>query len=236
MIAFRQPCEVSGGGGGEHLGHGLLIAVGDIPAVKEEVTAHVLAFAAPCPLCPLVILAGVVHDEVHADLNALFVAGFGEVFQILHGAQGALHLAEILHGIAAVAALGNRIQEGHQVDVVDITFLNIIQLLFHAVDGAAEIIDVEHHAQKIIAAVPVGIGLLFAVDGLQTVAALLIKLAQILDQLKEHGAVVVKLHIQPPQLVVVLLQPQFKFRNFFLTHRCPPIPAGKGNIMGFTPI
>ena len=175
MAALGQPCEVAGGCRGEDLRHGLLVAVGDVPVVEEEIAAHVLAFAVSCPLRPLVIFTGVVHDKVHANLNALFMAGFGQSFQILHGTECRLNLAEVLHGIAAVAALGNCVQEGHQVDVVDIALLQVGQLFFDAVDGAAEIVDVEHHAHQIIAAVPVGIGLFFAVDGLQTGAALFVE-------------------------------------------------------------
>ena len=147
MIALGQPCEVAGGSGGEHLGHGLLVAVGNLPVIEEEIPAHVLAFAAPGPLGPLVILAGVVHHKVHADLDSLFMAGGSQAFQILHGAKIGLNLAEILHGVAAVASLGHRVQEGHQVDVVDVAFLDIIQLFLDAIDGAAKIVDVEHHAQ-----------------------------------------------------------------------------------------
>lgn len=86
MARVGKPGEIAGGGGGEHLGHGPVIGPGHGRIGVEEVTAYVLPFPGPGPFGPLVILTGVVHHEVHADVHALFMAGIRQRFQILHGA------------------------------------------------------------------------------------------------------------------------------------------------------
>ena len=125
VTALRQPGEISRGRGGEHLGNSLFIDTRNVPGIEEEVPAHVFPFPIPGPDRPLVILAGVVHHEIHAHLDALFMAGLGQFFQVLHGTQLFLDLAEVLHRVAAVTAAGNRVQEGHQVDVVDVAAFDV---------------------------------------------------------------------------------------------------------------
>ena len=102
MACIRKPGEIARRCRRKYLGHGLFIHGRDRIIIKEEIPAHVFPFSGPGPLRPLVVLRCMVHDKIHADVDAFFVAGFGQILQILHGAKLFLHLAEIRHRIAAV--------------------------------------------------------------------------------------------------------------------------------------
>ena len=186
MAGVRQPGKVAGSGGGEHLGNGPLIGLGDAGIRVEEVAAHILPFPGPGPLRPLVVLGGVVHHKVHADVHALLMALAGEMGQILDGAQILPHLAEIGYGIAAVGLALGHVQERHQVDGVDAALLEVVQLPLHAPEIPGKIIDVEHHAHHILLFEPGGIRLFFQVPLLQRGAPLLVKPLHLGAELVKH--------------------------------------------------
>ena len=48
----------------------LLELHGDFPVVEEEIPVLKFLLTAPCTLCPFVILARVVHDEIEADADS----------------------------------------------------------------------------------------------------------------------------------------------------------------------
>ena len=154
LLAILQPGEVAGGCGGEHLGHRLLIPVGNVPVVVEEVALPVARLPCPGLFGPLVVLAGVVHHKVQAQAGALGSAGISQSLQVLHGAQLGLHRAEVRHGIAAVAAPFGAQQQRHQVQVVHSTLVEVAQLLLHPLEGTAESVGVQHHAYKVLGLKP----------------------------------------------------------------------------------
>ena len=95
-------------------------------------------------------------------------------------------------------------------DVVDIALLNIIQAFLHSFDGAAEIFDIEHHAQKVIFLIPLRVRFSFPVHGTERTVPLLIKAMDRFTKLRVHGVVIIKLHIKPAKLVLVFLHPPVK--------------------------
>ena len=148
-----------------------------------------------------------VHDKIHADVDAFFVAGFGQILQILHGAKLFLHLAEIRHRIAAVRTALHRVQKRHQMNIIHITFLNIIQLRLHALHIAGKIINIEHHAQHVVGLIPARMLLPLRVLLLQIQVAFLIEAVEIVAQLRKHRTVVIKLHVKPFQLIKMTAEP-----------------------------
>ena len=148
-----------------------------------------------------------VHDEIHAHIDAFVMAGRRQVLQILHGTQALLDFPEIRHCVAAIGAALRGLQERHQVDVVHIAFLDVIQPGLHALHVPGKIVDVEHHPQHVIAAVPSRVRLPGMIQFFQPGLPLQVKVPHVLQQFREHGVVPVQFHVKPAQLVVVLLQP-----------------------------
>ena len=146
-----------------------------------------------------------IHDKVHADIDSLFMAGRRQILQILHRAELRLHLTEIRHCIAAVRTPLWRIEERHQMDIIDIALFDIIQLRLHTFHISCKIVNVKHHAQQVVLLIPVPVRLALRVKCPQRPVPLRIKFMQAFAQLRKHGIVVVQLHIQPAQLVVVSL-------------------------------
>ena len=154
MARIGKIRKISGSRGGKHLGNRVLVHGWQVGVVKKEITAHVLPVAFSCLLRPLVILRGMIHHKVHADIDSLFVAGRRQSFEILHGSQLFLHLTEIGHRIAAVGASLRRLKKGHQVYVIHVAFLNIIKSGLDALHVSCKIVYVKHHSQHIVLFVP----------------------------------------------------------------------------------
>ena len=89
-------------------------------------------------------------------------------------------------------------------NVVDATLFYIIQLLLHALHIACKIVDVEHH---VILLVPVRAFLSARIRCTQIGISLHVEAFHIVAQLCKHGAVAIKLHIQPAQLLKVPVKP-----------------------------
>ena len=161
---------------------------------------------------PGVVLAGVIHHEVQAHGDAPFMAVLGQLGQILHGAQLRLDLPEIRHGIAAGAAAGGALQQGHEVQIVDPGLLNVIELLLHPLQGPGEAVHIHQHAHQVVAAVPVGILLPAAVGDAQGLRPGVIGLPEHLHEavVGRHVAVV-KLAEQPFELVAVTREAACEF-------------------------
>ena len=222
MPAVIQPGEVSRRGGGKHLGDGFFILRRDVPAV-EEIPAHVLPVALAGLFRPLVVLAGVVHHEVRAQVDPLLVAGGGQLLQVVHGAQVGADGAEVGRGVAAVAALGHGVQEEHQVEHVHPGPLNVGQFFPHPVQVPGEVVDVQHHAGEVVGSVPLRVGLPLQVPLFQGSGALLSEAVELAAQLGKHGVVAVQLHVQPAQLVQMPGQAGLEQPLFFLRHFITPL-------------
>jgi hypothetical protein len=95
-----------------------------------------------------------VHDKVHAQADALFMAFLRQLCQVVHGPQFRFHFAEIRHRISAVRPALRRIKERHEMDIIHIAFLKIRELFLHSFEVSGKIVDIHHHADHIPAAVP----------------------------------------------------------------------------------
>ena len=212
LARLITPAEVAGCGGGEDLGHGLFKLAGNVPAVVEEVSVLKLLLAGPCTLCPFVVLTGVVHHEVEADGDITAVAVGGEGGQILHRAERGLDLAEVRHRVAAVAAAHGAFQQGHQVQIVDAALLNVIELFAHAFECTGKAVHIHQHADKVVALVPVRVCEFEPVDLAQILAALVICALEHADKIVIGLLiVVVELHEEPAQLLLMVLKAGLKF-------------------------
>ena len=162
-LAVVELSEVARGCPRENLRYGPLKGLGYLPVVVEEVVAAGVGVALTGSLCPLMLVAGVIHDKVKTAVDAALVTQGGQLAQVVHRAQMGLHLAEVSHGIAAVAVLFRAVQQRHEVKIVYAALGEIINIFDDAVEVAGEVIDIEHHADDIVAAIPVCILFAFAV-------------------------------------------------------------------------
>ncbi len=229
MPRVRKIGKIARRGGGKYLGNRLLILSRNGFAVKEEITAHILAFPRSRPFRPLVILRSVVHHEIHADADSFFPAGCRQTLQILHRPERRLHLPKIRYRITAVRAALWCIEKRHQMNVVDVTAFDIGQFFLHALQIPRKIVNVEHHAEHIVALVPVGPLLPLPILLFQITGPLLVEIVKSVAQFRKHGTIIVELHIQPSQLIqmsvktsaVIRLRPGYPFlRLHFLRLRC----------------
>ncbi len=128
LMRFFAPGEISGRRLRKYLRNRLLELIRNIPVVEEEIPVLKLLLSGSGSSGPLMIFAGMVHDEIQADTHAFFMAFIRKIRKILHRPQLRLHLPEIRNGVAAVASAGRALQEGHQVNIVQAAFLDIIQM------------------------------------------------------------------------------------------------------------
>ena len=98
-------------------------------------------------------------------------------------------------------------------NVVDTTLFYIVELLLHTLHIACKIVDVEHHAHHVILLVPVRAFLSARIRCTQVGISLHVEAFHIVAQLCKHGAVAIKLHIQPAQLLKMPVNP-FPVRRF----------------------
>ena len=163
FVRLVAPAEIPGGRRREDLRNGPFKQIGNRPVLIEEVALLRFRVAGTGLPRPFVILARMVHHKIEADRNAAFVTVRREGFQIFHRAQLRLDTAEIRHRIAAVAAPRRAHQQGHQVQIVDAAFRDIIELLAHALQRARKGVGIHQSPQQMVAPVPFGVLLAGAV-------------------------------------------------------------------------
>ena len=202
--------KVSRSRSGKYLGHRFFKLPGNLRIVIEEIAAHVLALSGPGPPGPLVIFGSMIHDKIHTDVYALFMAFFREAGQIFHGSQILPDFTEIRHSVPAVRFTFCHIQKGHQVNAVHVAGFQIGKPALHTPDGSGKIINIEHHAQHIFFPEPFRVRFLPGVSLFQSSAALLIKPVHLTAEFKKHIVIAVKLHVQPPEFIVMTPQPFFE--------------------------
>ena len=148
------------------------------------------------------------------------------MLQVGHGAQLGLYLPEVGDGVAAVAAALGALQQGHQMEIVDPALLQIGQLLSHPIEGAGKGVGVEHHAQQLPAAVPVGVGFPLGVLHPQVRLAVLPAPAEHLGEVVKGAQIaVVQLAVEPLQFIVVTGQTVLKDGGIFSD---PHLGGGQG--------
>ena len=74
LLRVLQPGKVAGGRGGKDLRAGPFVLGGYVVAVEEEIPVLVLPFSRSGPPGPLMLLRGVVHDEIQTQADAPPVA------------------------------------------------------------------------------------------------------------------------------------------------------------------
>ena len=224
LVELRAPAEISRRGGGKHLGHGLLVGVGNLPAVIEEIALLAAHIPLPRPAGPLVVLGGVVHHKIQAHGNAAAVAILRQRRQIVHGAQLGLYLAEIADRVAAVGAVRGALQQGHQMQIVDAAFLNVVQLAAHALQISGEGAHVHQHARHVVALIPAGIGLPPAVDLPQGLRPRLVGGVDHIDEvIPGHLVIAIQPGVKLPELRLVAFKPGGKLGGPCLSFH-PPHP------------
>ncbi len=191
MADILKPCEIPRSRGGKNLRHRFLILGRYIPAVIEKVTAHILSVTLTSLLRPLVILRRMVHDKIHADINALLMAGCRQGVKIFHGSQLFLHFPEICHRVPAVGASLWRIQKRHQMNIVHVTLLNIIKLRLHTFHIAGKIVDIKHHAQHVVLLIPFFVFFPVCIQLFQFVISFHIELIHLVTQFRKHGIILI---------------------------------------------
>ncbi len=84
VVYVRQPCEVARCSCRENLRNCPFILLGNCCIIIEEIAAHVLTVSLTCLFRPLMFLGCMVHNKVHADVDALLMAGGSQTVQVLH--------------------------------------------------------------------------------------------------------------------------------------------------------
>ena len=186
MPGVGKPCEITRSSRRKYLRHRLLIFIRFLPIIKEEITAHILPVSLACLLCPFMLLRRMVHHKVHTDMDTPFMAGRSQASQILHGAKLFLHLPKIRHGISSVRSPFRRFEKRHQMNIIHIALLNIIQPRLHAFHISRKVVNIEHHAQHVILLIPVRICRPCQIQCFEFLIPLHIETSQIIAQLCKH--------------------------------------------------
>ena len=133
------------------------------------------------------------------------------IFQILVGAKGRVYGVEILHRIAAVVVRVGHLQQGHQVQIGQLLLLEVGQLLCQLFQVSGKEVGVHGHAEHIAPLVPVRVGRACLVQCFQLSTAGVVGFCHLPLQNLQPFPVVVQLHEQPFQFVLVLGKPGLKF-------------------------
>ena len=156
--------EIARRGNGEHLRDEFFVFVGNVPIIEEEIIIPVVLFSCPGALCPLMIDTGVVHHEVQTAADAPLMTVGGKLFQLLHGAELGLDLAEIGNGITSVAASLHRVQQRHEMDIVDAQLRQIVEFFPDAAQVSGKLLHIQAIAEQVVAPIPVWFGLAPAIQ------------------------------------------------------------------------
>ena len=217
LVHLLTPCKVAGCGVGEHLRHGLLVLVGDGTVLVEVVIRLKPRVARLCRHGPAVGAGGVVHHKIQTQADACFPQLPGQVFKVFVGAKGRVYGIEILHRIAAIVVGMGHLQKGHQVQIGQLLLLEVGQLLCQFFQISGKEVGVHGHAEHIAAFIPFRVGGAGFVQCFQFRTADLPCLLHFGFQRVQGFTVVVQLHEQPFQFVLVLGKPGLKF--LFCCHR-----------------
>ena len=167
MFAVIQPCEISRRSRGKYLRYGFLILCRYGRIGKEEIPTHVLPFPLAGPFRPFMILAGMVHDKIHTQVDSFFMADCCQLLQIIHRPQVGADFTEIRHRITAVTAPGHCIQKRHQVEKVYSCLLDIRPLFPQSIQIPGKVVNIHHHPQKGVGFIPLRVCLPFQIPFFQ---------------------------------------------------------------------
>ena len=150
------------------------------------------------------------------------MAGIGQSFQILHCPEFFLDFTEVGHRIPAVRTSLCRIQKRHQMDIVYITLLQIVQPTLHTFQISCKIVNIHHHSDNIVSAEPVRLLFPLFIPLFQLLFPLLIISIHFRAQFSKHIRVFIQFHVEPSQFVMVPFQPFLKYLIRFCHFSSPP--------------
>lgn len=104
-----------------------------------------------------------IHNKIHTNIHFFLMAGCRQSLQVLHRAKFFLNPSKIGHRISAVGTPVHRIQKRHQMNVIDITLFEIVQLIPDTLHISRKIIYIKHHAEHVIFLIPARLCLSFQI-------------------------------------------------------------------------
>ena len=134
-LNLRLPGEIARCKIGEDLGQGFFVGIGQGAIFKKQVKILEKWITLQGCLCPLVLAGGMVHHVVDHQNHAFLVQAGGQFAQLSHGAQAGVDFPVIGYGVAPVIRTRAWLKQGHQVQIGNAQFLEII----NAVDQALEV-------------------------------------------------------------------------------------------------
>ena len=146
-----------------------------------------------------------VHDEVKADVDAAIMAGSSQCCKIIHGSKFFLNLPEISNCITAVTASPRGVKEWHQMQIIDIAFLYIIQFGFQIGKSTGKSVDIHHHTGEIVAFIPCRIFFAIQIRFFQGIISHIIEFLQDFEKIIEMHCdiwvILIQFTVEPFQLV-----------------------------------
>ena len=142
------------------------------------------------------LFGSVVANEINAERNAPAAQLCRNRFEVLQRAEGWVDATIIHHRIAAIRITGTRLQAGHEVDIADAQFLQVVQLGQHALQVFGKAVDVENIASHVSALKPVWFQIPFQIKQFQVGGAVFPRLykgcVQVFAELEIQGVLTVK--------------------------------------------
>ena len=152
---------------GEDLGHGLFVLVRQRAIREHPVVGLVAMVPGHGGPRPVVLVAGVIEDEIQRQRDAVVAQLGGQLRQLLHTAELSVHLAIAAHRITAVVVSVRAPEQWHQMQVGDAHLGEIRDTLAQPGQIAGEQIDVAHRANHPIGLEPGRVRTAHGVERLQ---------------------------------------------------------------------
>ena len=195
--------KVPGCGSGEHFGHGFFKFGRDVIRIKTHIPVHIFPFPSPGTTGPFMGIGRVVHHEIQAQTNAPLTQFRCEFLQFFIGPNPRVHLAEIFYCITAIVFPFRHFQKGHQVQIGQLLFRQVIQLFHHTAQAAVKQVTVHGHTQHAPIQVPTRVLFPFQIQFFQITRAFFGKFLHRSNQFLITIAVIIQFHIKPAQFILM---------------------------------
>ena len=205
MSGILQPGKVPRCSRWKYLRNGFLVHRRNRIITEEEIAAHVFSIPLARTLCPLMILRCMIHHKIHTDINIFLMACICQIFQIFHCSEFFLYFTEIGNCITTIRAFRHCIQKRHQMNIVHVALLNIIQFFLNAFHISSKIVNIKHHTHHIILLVPVRMRFALHIQAFQCILSFLIKAMHIVAKFCKHGIISIKFHVKPTKFIMMSL-------------------------------
>src|SRR5207248_1526418 len=111
LVEVLTPGEAPAAHGGEDLTQRALVGVGYRPVGEEEIEALVLVVARLGTAGPLVLVGGVVEDEVEHQANAMLLERAGQLGELFDRTESGVDATVAAYGVAPVAIALRRFEQ-----------------------------------------------------------------------------------------------------------------------------